>query len=154
MPSLPWEAMDLYRRRDETRRRDPHDPEVNCLHAEAEKIVKHFQTKTCHDELVKTKDTVGRLWNLSKKLQGKQRQPLPNQPIRFGWKTLTRHHSIANYFGRQYTALKPHSSNPKTRKIIFMKNFILTTLSPLFLLWTLLMLPGEQNPRPPSDLTD
>jgi hypothetical protein len=56
-------------------------------------------------------------WSLLKVLLGKNSRPPPNQPISFKKKVFMRASAIASSFGRLFTSVVPHKSDPRARKV-------------------------------------
>ena len=130
VPGLPRESIDLYAQRDAKRAADPHDPEIPRLNAEARRAAEVYAKTEWVKQCEETNQDGNKLWGLLKKLDGKRRQPAPNQPINFKDKTLTKHSSIANHFCKQFASQVTHKSDPRTRKITRRYNSI--PLDPVF----------------------
>lgn len=117
VPGLPREAVDLTKLRDDLHRHDPSDPEISRLNDNITSIV----CESAKKEWIETvesgdlKSDPAAHWSLIKKLSGKKSYQPPNQPISFGSRAFTKPAAIARRFNKQYTSVKVHRSNKKTR---------------------------------------
>jgi hypothetical protein len=120
IPGLPSTAIPLINQRDNLRKQNPSDPHITRLNSEIEVAIRVSSRQKWIDKLSDStlKNNPTKFWSLLKSLSGKNVRPPRNQPIAFKDKALTKAKSISRAFCKQYTSAIPHTSNPKTRKVL------------------------------------
>ena len=120
VPFMPREAKVLCSERDEIRSNDASDPRIIELNREIDRNVSLYRSAKWKErvEAQDPRSNSGGFWNLLKQISGKAHRPPPNQPIKFKGKTKIRHRDIADAFNRQYTMIRTHKSDKKTRKVV------------------------------------
>ena len=120
VPGLTPEIRNLTNQRDNLRQSNPTDPAIGTLNAQIKTATDKEANQTWVTQLstANHKFNLKKFWRLIKKLNGKNSNLPPNQPIKFGNKTLTKAQSIANRFNKQFTSIVTHRQDPTTRTII------------------------------------
>ena len=118
--SLPADVRPLIAERDQRRREDPLDPQIQQLDILVQRCLRQ-KAQDQWQELLDSSDRTTnprRYWSLMRKLSGKRASPPPNIDIEFGGKTHSGPKQIAKAFARQFTTSVPHRQNPAIRRLL------------------------------------
>ena len=118
-PGLDATSTALINKRDDRRRRDPADPEIEDLNrriaASISSASQERWMEAVNEADRRTNPTC--YWRLLKNLSGKRAAVSPNQPIFFKNRPMTKKSSIANNFVKYYTNIKEFQQDKNARKI-------------------------------------
>ena len=117
-PGLDAASASLLRERDSLRRLDP-NPEILGLNTQISASIASSARQRWMETVQRADRRVNpsHYWRLLKSLTGKRVSALPNQPIKFKDKTLTKSSSIANHFCKQYSNVKEFKQDKESRRI-------------------------------------